>query len=139
MTLIEIFPSKITEEQIDFLHRLLAERRVIECISHTRHPSRDEHRQFLLNETTQYRAHFIIADSSGRSVGTTYVTWRNEIGIHLMPDYRRMGIGGAAVKRLMDIFGNGLSANCNPQNEAAIEFFKSMGFRPLQLTLVRDK
>ena len=111
-------------------------------ISHQRTPSWHEHLKFYRSHP--YRAWYIIR-ADGAPAGAISATRRNEIGIHLFPDYRRKGIGKWAVAEFMRRHqplkgvpsaraGHWL-ANINPKNEPSMRLFQALGGAVVQITM----
>lgn len=111
---------------VEFLYKLLAERKVSESISHKRHPSFSEHYGFVLSQP--YLGWYIIYDDS-KPVGTCYITKYREVGIWLMPDTKGKGIGKAAMKQLLAMYPGRVFTNTSLHNDGAKAFYEKMGFR----------
>jgi len=128
------------EETVTFLYRLLEQREPHENISHQKMPSMEEHRRFIDGWREIYLDWLIIClPYSKQRVGSIYLTHRREIGVHLVSDWRRRGIGSAAVKALMASHGAGVYfANIAPSNYRSQDFFEHHGFRIIQYTYKLD-
>ncbi len=110
-------------------------------ISHKQTPTRQEHEGFIRTKPF-YRWYLIGVD--GEWVGQIRLSYRNEIGVGLLREYRGKGYGVAAVKKLMDAVKplpymksnrrNGFVANINPDNARSIRLFQKLGFRHIQNT-----
>jgi RimJ/RimL family protein N-acetyltransferase len=120
-----------------FLYDLLAERRIIESISHKRMPSPEEHAAFLA--AGPYRAHYIVINDDV-AVGHCYLSYDSNIGIFIASKHQHKGIGKKAVMQLMQLWHSQapFTANIAPYNEASKRFFASLGFHPLQITYEKD-
>ena len=129
-------------DPVGFLWALLGERRPEENISHTQMPSLREHIAFF--DSLPYRHWYIIEAADGTWVGQANLTKRNEVGIQIMGAHRRKGFARQALKRLLGIhrplapnpadLPAMYVANINPENEASIALFQSLGATLLQVT-----
>jgi len=82
--------SPATEEDINFLHKLLLSRKF--NISHLKSPSIEEHRAFVHNHP--YRNWSLVLHDN-TSIGSVYSGFDNSVGITLFPEflsYRRLVI-----------------------------------------------
>lgn len=108
-------------------------------ISHQAMPSYAEHCHFV--EFHPYRAWFLI-EVDGSCVGSIYLSERDEIGIFLYKCHQNQGYAKEAVRLLMTKtlprYPRRYLANINPRNDRSISFFRKLGFKPLQVTYVRD-
>ena len=118
------------------LYELLGERETHENISHKRMPTFDDHVKFV--DSRPYRQWFLIEDN-GQWVGTVYLTKQNEVGVQIYKRHRRKGYATAALKKLLAMHGDVMYANINPANTKSIELFEKLGFKTLQLTLVKER
>ncbi len=110
-------------------------------ISHDQTPSRQGHENFVGTKPF-YKWYLIGVDE--KWVGQIRLSWRNEIGVGLLRQYRGRGYGPAAVRKLMDIIEplpyqksrrrNGFIANINPDNARSIRLFQRLGFQHIQNT-----
>lgn len=118
------------------LYRMLAERPEEARISHKEMPSWEQHVAFLASRPYD---HWYFIDVEGNLVGNTYLTDRNEIGIHLSPPWRGKGIGGEAIDELCRMhYRPYYLANIAPGNQASISFFESKAFYLVQHTYRYD-
>ena len=120
---------------IPFLYELLRQRDIdTVSLSHRVMPTVEDHIEFYRSKP--YRWWYIV-HASGQSVGTVYLTTRDEIGIDIRKDKQRCGYGAWAVKELMRRHPNSkpFLANINPKNTASLEMFRSIGFVDFQVTL----
>lgn len=126
----------------EFLWALLLERTAHpeQNISHHEMPSMKEHLQFVADHP--YRIWEIIV-YRGQWVGVVSITPRNEIGIQILPEFRRRGFARAAVQRLLrrysptgeaSIASENFVANINPKNAASIALFTGLGAELIQVT-----
>lgn len=137
---VHLEPVTDAEDVAIFLYDLLASREEHENISHRKMPTFQEHQRFVADRDHHYKGWFLILlPITQRPVGSIYLTHRGEIGIHLMPDWRRKGLGSAAVKELIKANGPGVYfANIAPGNYRSQEFFEHHGFRIVQHTYRYD-
>lgn len=109
-----------------FLYQLLAERKVSESISHKRHPSWEEHWEFV--QSKPYLGWYLIVDGEDW-LGTCYITKYREVGIWLMPSAKGRGAGRAAIRRLLEMYPGRVFTNTSLYNDGAKAFYEKMGFR----------
>ena len=110
-------------------------------ISHRKLPPFRDHMRFF--DSHPYRYWYLI-QSGGETVGTTYISNRNEIGIVLFTAHRGRGYGLEAInllitkhKPLKAVPGKRSGqfiANINPANERSIRLFRKLGFTHIQNT-----
>ena len=74
--------SPATEEDINFLHKLLLSRKF--NISHRKSPSIEDHRAFVLNHP--YRNWSLVLEGN-TSIGSVYCGFDNSVGITLFPEF----------------------------------------------------
>ncbi len=102
-------------------------------ISHTKMPTIEEHKRFV--ESKPYAGWYFIESQPGQLAGVCYLTYQNEIGIHINRSDRRHGWAQKALKALMERHPREqYLANINPENEASKNLFKRLGFGLLQET-----
>lgn len=119
------------------LYQLLAERDPSINISHAALPTWEDHVGFVASRP--YKAWYLIHEVGGFT-GSIYLTFDNEIGIFMHPDFAGYGFGKRAVKALMKAHpSDSYLANINPSNETSISFFKGLGFELLQQTYIKRK
>lgn len=137
----DVYEIGYLDEHYSILYRLLAEREEHESISHNTMPTYRQHTEFLNKKP--YKGFYIIYESVDASkgeidipIGSIYVTYSNEIGIHIFKKYRRHGFGENALLDLMDKHKEKYYlANINPANEASIKFFtEKRKFKHIQNT-----
>ena len=115
------------------LYELLSERTPEQSISHKAMPTKDEHLAFFYSKP--YGAWYAIHDGSFL-VGAVYLTRQREIGVGVLKAHRGQGLARQAITELMRLHPGRHLANINPQNEASIALFRSLGFGgPIQITL----
>jgi RimJ/RimL family protein N-acetyltransferase len=121
----------VTSEDAQFLYKLLAERPPEANISHVAMPTFDEHVKFM--ETEPYTAWYVI--ERGESIGSIYLTKRDEIGIFLLKEHQGKGFGSHATRMLMSRHPRErYLANVSMRNIAARSLFVAMHFRAVQIT-----
>lgn len=117
-------------------------------ISHQTMPTWEQHLEYMARKP--YYLWFIIltkhpiAVQEDVPIGAISVTQRNEIGIMLVPEYRRRGYASQAIKHLLDYYPPlpmirgerpaTFVANIHPKNEASIRLFTSLGGVHIQNT-----
>lgn len=132
---------RVDPENLDhalFLYRLLEEAPPEQSISHKPVPTFSEHVEFV--QGRPYLAWYLVGSAVGVLVGSIYITRRREIGLSIAQAHRRQGHGGLAVREVMRIHHDAdepFLANLNPQNEASIKFWESLGFKLMQVTYAR--
>ena len=131
-TLVPVCP---TSEQhchhlYEFLRLRLAEPE--RNISHRDLPAWRDHVAFVRSKPY---ARWYLIEASGQTVGSVYLTTRDEIGVYVAPDARGQGVGKRAVKELMRLHPRKrYYANINPDNNDSQRFFAALGGRLLQVT-----
>jgi RimJ/RimL family protein N-acetyltransferase len=130
MNLVSVYRVR---EAPQILYELLKSRDPSVNISHKKLPTWDQHKKFI--KSSPYKAWYLI-DIDGLYVGSVYLTNNDEIGIFLFPNHQNKGHGAAAaIRMLIDKHPRPrYLANIAPFNEAYIEMFKKLGFKPLQHT-----
>ena len=123
---------------LDILYEILLEREPGQSISHTKMPTREEHKGFVdrIHKLGHcpYKAWYFIQQAGGEIVGTVYLTNEREIGVTIFKRYHRRGYGKSAVQILMAKHPGEFLANINPANQKSIEFFEKIGFNHIQNT-----
>ena len=127
---------------LKYLYDVMAERlKAPETnISHTVMPTYEEHVHFVMRNRI-YGYHFVIANSGYEKdlLGCGYVSENNELGIYISPKYRRRSIAREVISMLIEDNPDiKFLANINQNNEASIALFKSLGFRQLSITMIKD-
>lgn len=110
-------------------------------ISHRKLPSWRDHIRFFDSRPYSY---WYLIQTDDLTVGTTYISKRNEIGIVLFTAYRGKGYGLEAVNQLIQkhkplkeipgVRSGRFIANINPANERSIKLFGKLGFTHLSNT-----
>ena len=133
----------VTEYDADFLYELLEQRPPEANISHRGMPTMEEHRAFI--ESDPYAAWYTVEALVGspgfetpKKIGAVYLTRRDEIGVHILSEYRGRGYGRPAVQMLMERHPRErYLANISPMNEASQRLFRSLAFTLVQWTYER--
>ena len=124
--------GRISQEKLCFLYALLGEREAHQNISHRKMPTFEEHVEFV--KSGPYAAWDVIVQD-GELVGSIYITYDNEIGIHVSRKWIGAGVGSDALEAFMKKNPrNRYLANINPDNVGSIKFFERHEFKLLQLT-----
>ena len=132
---------------LDILYEILLEREPSQSISHTKMPTREEHKGFVdrIHKLGHcpYKAWYFVQQANklgetpafGEIAGTVYLTNEREIGVSILKRFHRRGYGKAAVELLMAMHpGEEFLAHINPGNHRSIEFFRKFGFKHIQNT-----
>lgn len=110
----------------------MEEREPHESISHKGLPTWQEHIDFI--NRIPYKGWYIIKEDE-RIIGSVYLSYNNEIGIHILKFYRRSGFASIAIELLMEKHPEKFYlANINPANEKSIKLFNKLGFSHIQNT-----
>ena len=128
MNLIDVYKHK---NSATLLYQLLQEREQHQCISHKELPSFINHLRFF--DSKPYLAWYLV-ELGGIVIGSTYLTKDREIGIFLFKEHQGKSLGAKAVQLLMDTHPGRFLANIAPTNPGSAEFFRNMGFKPIQHT-----
>lgn len=114
------------------LYNMLAEREPHETISHSRMPTLEEHKAFVMR--VPYKGWYFIHNNDA-IVGSIYITYANEIGIHITKPNRRCGYAELAIAVLIKLHKEKFYlANINPNNEKSVRLFTKIGFGHIQNT-----
>ncbi len=131
MNLLDVYE---TPGAVDVLYQLLRERTPEQSISHKRMPTYEQHRKFVFSRPYPF---WYLIEAGGYSVGATYLTHRNEIGIFILRAAQGRGYGSKAVRELMLRHPGPFLANISPENEPSMAFFERLGFNLLQMTYAK--
>lgn len=137
MSTFRLSPVAETPTAVEFLYELLKERKVIESISHKSMPTWEEHKAYITNSPVRFAGHYVILDGEAL-IGQVYISHQRECGIWLMPDARGKGAASWALEELLKRHPGKCYTNVAILNEPALKWWRKMGFRDLQRTLVRD-
>jgi len=122
----------VTKNDYKFLFDLLAQRDPRANISHRKMPTYEQHVKFV--RTKPYAKWYIISFNDEK-IGSIYLTHMNEIGISLVKEFHKKGIGTKALHLIMKLNPRDrYLANINPQNKRSIKFFTKNRFRLIQYT-----
>lgn len=123
------------------LYELLAERPRENWISHERMPTMGEHQAFVRSRPFW---HWYLIDDGMQFVGALECTHLNEIGVAVLKQHQHKGYGTLAVNlfiqqhkplpRVPAVRNGRWLANIATHNEHSKDFFKRLGFRPIQET-----
>ena len=139
ITLVSVYRDQPTRDiAYGVLYALLAQRDASESISHRFMPSMAQHVRYVDSEP--YRAWYLVyVEHLPEPVGCCYVSKMNEIGISIDQKHRRRGYGKAVLETIVRAYpGETLLANIRTENLKSVHLFKSVGFRPLQETLMLE-
>jgi RimJ/RimL family protein N-acetyltransferase len=110
---------------------MLSQRTPEQSISHKRMPTMEEHIAFV--DSKPYEVWYFIVWKDV-VVGTIYMTKQREIGITIMNEFQRLGLGTDSVRIFRKKHPGKLLANINPANKNSIIFFEKLGFKHIQNT-----
>ena len=139
MTPVRLVDAYAAPGAVEFLYRLLGERRPEESIAHRAAPTLEQHRRFF--ESHPYRAWYLVEAAEGAPgfVGACTLTNGNEVGVFVLRAFQRRGYARAALQELMRRHEplpaipaqrpGRFVANVNPANAASIALFQALGFR----------
>lgn len=124
----------VDKDKLGWLFNFLSERESYQSISHTGMPTFTEHETFVIGRP--YKEWYILLGiNHGKPMGSYYITYRNEIGIHIAKNYRGIGIGRETIQHIIEKYPkDSFFANINPQNEPSIKLFEAMKFKHIQNT-----
>jgi RimJ/RimL family protein N-acetyltransferase len=104
-------------------------------ISHKSLPSWENHIDFVNSDPYKFYDMIVFSDDPRHVIGYIYVTYNNEIGIHIKKVHRGNGYGTTALMKMLDAYPfDAFFANINPKNTRSIELFESLGFTLIQQT-----
>ena len=122
----------VTDNDYEFLYKLLAERDPSANISHKEMTTYQQHVKFV--KSKPYSKWYIIYYDNQRA-GSIYLTEINEVGIFLVGEFQGMQIGNKALHLMMQLNPRKrYLANVSPSNKKSIEFFKKNHFHLIQYT-----
>jgi RimJ/RimL family protein N-acetyltransferase len=130
--------SVVRSRDMRFLYDMLKERGDNISISHRAIPSYKEHVAFWASNP--YARADIIRYGFGvnsERAGYCYISKQNEIAIHLLPKFQRLGIGPHVMGLLISLACGGskdVFANINPHNKVARKMLIGLGFKHIQET-----
>ena len=111
-------------------------------ISHRHMPLYSDHFRFMASDP--YRVWMVIENDDGEKVGMTYLTRRNEVGIHILKAHQGKGYAKNALLQLLAIHRplpaepsvrpGHFVANINPRNTASIALFEGIGGKHISNT-----
>lgn len=128
----EIILKSVTENDYEFLYKLLSERNPSVNISHKKMPTYKQHIKFV--KSNPYSKWYIVYHNK-QKIGSAYLTKINEIGIFLTKEFQEMKIGNKVLAIIMQLNPRKkYLANINPSNKKSIEFFKKNQFHLIQYT-----
>lgn len=142
MRLVSVYKKgKPTDQALELLYNLMAERDGSVNISHRHMPTKDQHIKFV--ESRPYRFWMLVVVEE-EPVGAVYLTHMNEIGVFILDAHKGKGYGMQAVSMLLGerkplpaIPGkrNGhFLANVSPKNEHSKRLFQRLGFTQISET-----
>jgi RimJ/RimL family protein N-acetyltransferase len=138
MSPIRLADAYAAQGAVEFLYRLLGERRPEQLIAHRAMPTLEEHRAFF--DSRPYRAWYLIeAGEPAQPVGMCTLSNINEVGVFVLRAFHRRGYAREALLELMRrheplpavpaLRPGRFVALVNPANEASVALFAHLGFR----------
>lgn len=119
--------KQVTENDYKFLYFLLKQRDKYENVSHKKLPSYEKHCEFL--NKLPYKEHHIIYCGL-TPIGSIYLTYLDEVGIHFIKKYRKEGTEIILEEFLPKI----RFANISSENKELREILEKKGFKLIQYT-----
>jgi RimJ/RimL family protein N-acetyltransferase len=130
MRLVSVYERPNTAK---ILYDLLCEREPRQNIRHTGMPSFEEHCAFLRSKP--YQGWYLIDDCGG-SIGSVYLSKRDEIGIFIFNGHQGKGWGARAIAELKRLHPRPrFLANIAIPNAESLAFFTKQGFHLLSITM----
>jgi hypothetical protein len=117
----------VTENDYKFLYFLLKQRDKKENISHKKLPSYEKHCEFL--NRLPYKEFYIIYHDL-TPVGSAYLSKLDELGIHFLKKYRKLG----TEQILEEFLPKAKFINVSPDNIEYLGILKNKGLRLIQHT-----
>ena len=99
-------------------------------------PPFEESKNFVMkylfdNENHEYHKWYIVINENDEPMGSVWISKKNYIAYHILPQFRHKGMGQKAIKLLMEANPRKrYFAAVNQKNEASINFIKKFGFQP---------
>jgi hypothetical protein len=119
--------KSVNEKDYKFLYDLLRQRPKNECISHKAMPTYEQHEDFCNNHP--YKEWYVICVSK-EPIGSVYISHLDEIGIHILKDYREYALGS-----ILDSFRQKIKfVNISSENKKFGKILKNKGFKLIQYT-----
>lgn len=141
----QIILSKVTVQDIDFLYKLLNERKLMKKeYGSSEIPSFEEHEKFVKNflrndQMANYEAWYIISlsDKDGylKKVGSIPLKKDGEWGYQILLKNHNKGIGQIAAMKLFEMYPKKqFWARCQAKNDRARYLLEKLGFELTELT-----
>lgn len=97
-------------------------------------PTYAEHEAFVRAWPAHYECWYVIWQYR-KPVGSVYLSHRQEVGLFILQEFHRDGLGGRALDLLFQAHPHPrYLANIAPANEASAKFFQGRGFNLIQHT-----
>lgn len=124
--------KKVQKSDIVFLYELLKDRNPKANISHKKMPTFSEHTKFVCSKP--YKSWYVVLMNK-QKVGSVYLSKQYEIGIFLLKEFQKLGIGKTILQLLISKNPQyRYLANVSPKNYESIKFFKNNNFKLIQYT-----
>lgn len=119
--------KKVSNEDVDFLYKMLEERDETVHVTHKEMPSYEMHKKFVL-ETNPYDGWYIILLES-KKVGNIWIEDNNDIGWFIKNEFQNLGIPIKAFELLKKLHKRDFYiGKNNPKNIRACTLLEKMGF-----------
>jgi RimJ/RimL family protein N-acetyltransferase len=129
--------EKVSNEDVDFLYKMLGERDESVNITHKKMPSYEMHKKFVL-ETNPYDGWYIIMLES-KKTGNIWIEDNNDIGWFIKKEFQNLGIPIKAFEILKKLHKRDFYIGKNNlKNIRACRLLEKMGFT-LKNTSVNDE
>ncbi len=125
----------IKNSDLEFLYTLLESREKIDNISHKKLPTFKEHTSFV--KSKPYKKWYVVLNGKTK-IGTVYLSKINEIGIHLLPKFKKNIFYQQILEYIMTKYPKTrLLVNINYKNNSLKRLYKKNGFKLIQYTFER--
>lgn len=129
MKLVSVYEAPFA---VETLYQLLRSRLPNYNISHKKMPAYEEHERFVRSHP--YRKWMLI-ELADIHIGAIYLTDRDEIGIHLFPQYHGHDYEAHAITTIMALYcPHHAIVNINPANTEYKHLLENLGFKLIQHT-----
>ena len=118
--------EKVSNEDVDFLYKMLGERDESVNITHKKKPSYEMHKKCFL-ETNPYDGWFIMLEA--KKTGNIWIEDNNDIGWFIKKEFQNLGIPIKAFEILKKLHKRDFYiGKNNPKNIRACRLLEKMGF-----------
>lgn len=96
----------------------------------------EDHISFI--QSRPHREWYIITDGKQTAYGSIFLSWKNELAVHILKVHRGRGHGWTAMHAMILRHADEpLFANVNPLNPRGRRLVEQLGFRPRQIVYER--